>query len=363
MSVSALLSVFSAVLIIFSFLSTSCSDNSQEQSVNLYEVNAPSQLILRSEPSKSGQKIVSIPDKSKIEVDNVENGWAHIKWDDYEGYVNADYIIPINTESVSQYSTADTSYSDDSSKSLKQLGYKYLPLIVLVLFIVAVILLARDEDSMVPWWLMVVLSIGEIAYMKCTSGFMYSYWFLEPSEVGWIWTIVGYALMLGLVIGQGIMVVIWVRSTASGWFNNLLTWGASLFAGIFFFMVLSTLDKFELIYVVFSLGLIICLVGLVYYSIRSWSEVWYISLIDMIIISAFLCLIISLLSHLIIGLIGLIAVAIFSTQGGGGSSRIFYADDEYGRKIQLWRSNTPTVAHDSYGKRYELYSDGKWRKS
>ncbi|MDE5871427.1 MAG: SH3 domain-containing protein [Muribaculaceae bacterium] len=348
--------------LLFSLLSVSCSDDSQEQSVNLYEVNAPSQLILRSEPSKSGQKIVSIPDKTRIEVEEVENGWAHIKWDDHDGYVNADYIIPVKTESVSQSSTADTSYSEGSSQSLKRLGYEYLPFIVLILFIVAVILLVRDEDSMVPWWLMVVLSIGEIVYMECTSGFMYRYWFLEPLEVGWLWTIVGYALMLGLVIGQGIMVVIWVRSTASGWFNNLLTWGAGLFAGLFFFMMMSTLDKFELIYLIFSLGTIMCLVCLVYYSIRSWSEVWYICLIDMIIIPSFIGLIISLLSHLIIGLIGLIAVSIFSVQGGGGSSRYFYAEDDHGNKIRLKRSYNPNIAHDSYGQMYELYSDGKWRR-
>ncbi len=360
------LSFFPVILIgiLILSLTTSCSDNSRNERENLYEVNAPSQLILRSEPSKSGQKIISIPDKTKIPVDNIENGWAHVEWEGYEGYVNAEYILPLTNETESQVSDANSSRLVDSSKSLKKLGYDYLPFLILVLFVASVVWWVQDEDSKIPWLLMVLVSVGEIVYLECTSGFMYRYWFLEPLEVGWLWTIVGYAIMLGIVIGQGLMVVIWVRSTSSGWFNSLLIWGISFFAGMFFFMVLSEYKKADLFQVILCLVFVATLVSIVYYSNRSWSEVWYITLIDMILIPSFICLIISLLSHIIIGLIGLITVLIFSAKNTGDSgSKWFYAEDDFGNKIRLKRSDTPTIAYDSYGKMYELYSDGKWRKS
>lgn len=364
---SSLFSIFPTILIGLFILSlyASCSqDTVSNEKENLYVVNAPSQLILRSEPSKSGQKIISLPDKTKIKVDYVENGWAHVEWEGYEGYVNADYILPLTAETVShQVSAPVSSEQVAESKSLKKLGFDYLPFLILVLFVASVVWFAQDEDSMIPWILMVFVSVSEIVYLECTSGFMYRFWFLEPSEVGWIWTIVCYGIMLGIVIGQGFLIAAWVRSTSSGWINNLLVWGVGFFAGIFFFMILSNFEKADMVQVLMCLFFVMSLFGLVYYSNRNWTEVWYVALIDMILIPSFICLIISLLSHIIIGIVGLIALLIFSVKTPSGSSKWFYVEDDFGNQIRLRRSKTPHVAYDSYGEMYEYYSDGKWRKS
>ena len=55
-------------------------------------VNAPNGLILRKEASKSGEVIMTISDKSKVEIIEKTEEWYKVKYGNYEGYLFAEYV-------------------------------------------------------------------------------------------------------------------------------------------------------------------------------------------------------------------------------------------------------------------------------
>lgn len=55
-------------------------------------VNAPNGLILRKEASKSGEVIMTISDKSKVEIIEKSEDWYKVKYGNYEGYLFAEYV-------------------------------------------------------------------------------------------------------------------------------------------------------------------------------------------------------------------------------------------------------------------------------
>lgn len=55
-------------------------------------VNAPNGLILRKEASKSGEVIMTISDKSKVEAIEKSGEWYKVKYGNYEGYLFAEYV-------------------------------------------------------------------------------------------------------------------------------------------------------------------------------------------------------------------------------------------------------------------------------
>lgn len=55
-------------------------------------VNAPNGLILRKEASKSGEIIMTISDKSKVEAIEKSGEWYKVKYGNYEGYLFAEYV-------------------------------------------------------------------------------------------------------------------------------------------------------------------------------------------------------------------------------------------------------------------------------
>ena len=55
-------------------------------------VNAPNGLILRKEASKSGEVIMTISDKSKVEIIEKSEEWYKVKYGNYEGYLFAEYV-------------------------------------------------------------------------------------------------------------------------------------------------------------------------------------------------------------------------------------------------------------------------------
>lgn len=55
-------------------------------------VNAPNGLILRKEASKSGQVIMTISDKSQVEIIEKSGDWYKVKYNNNEGYLFAEYV-------------------------------------------------------------------------------------------------------------------------------------------------------------------------------------------------------------------------------------------------------------------------------
>lgn len=55
-------------------------------------VNAPNGLILRGEASKSGEIIMTVSDKSEVEIIEEDGEWYKVKYNSHEGYLFAEYV-------------------------------------------------------------------------------------------------------------------------------------------------------------------------------------------------------------------------------------------------------------------------------
>lgn len=55
-------------------------------------VNAPNGLVLRNEASKSAKPITTVYDNAKVEILEQSGEWYKVKYDNYEGYMFAEYI-------------------------------------------------------------------------------------------------------------------------------------------------------------------------------------------------------------------------------------------------------------------------------
>lgn len=55
-------------------------------------VNAPSGLVLRGEPAKTGEPITTIEDKAKVEIIEKSGEWYKVTYNGQEGYLFAEYV-------------------------------------------------------------------------------------------------------------------------------------------------------------------------------------------------------------------------------------------------------------------------------
>lgn len=356
-------------IILFLFISNCCIGCSDDTSATkedgiLYEVNAPSQLIVRTQPSKSSDKILSLPDKSVIHVYSVENGWAHVISNDYDGYVNADYITMLSAESRSN-EVASKVDEKKSGNDLKKTGYKSLPYVVLVLALIALILMYNDEDEYLVW-LLLLMSLAELAYMLCMSGHLYRFWFLEPSEVGWLMVVVNYIITFGILILQGILVFGVISDSSSGWGNGILNFIFSFFAGFSIFGLISSFDRFDIVVVGMACVFIAGLIGVLYYSLRDWTDVLKMAVVNSVVVPVFLGLLINMLMLIIFvsvalifmrGNIGGISSNSSSSESGGLKRYVIHEDGERFDLTQMY-STSECDYSDQYGGRWEKTSSG-----
>lgn len=58
-------------------------------------VNAPSGLVLRSEASKSGAPLATVPDKTEVEVVEESGEWYKVRINGQEGYLFKEYVVNV----------------------------------------------------------------------------------------------------------------------------------------------------------------------------------------------------------------------------------------------------------------------------
>ena len=61
---------------------------------NNYIVNSKHGLNVRSQPSVNSNVVATLSYQTEIEVNAFEGDWAKILWNEGEGYVNKNYIVP-----------------------------------------------------------------------------------------------------------------------------------------------------------------------------------------------------------------------------------------------------------------------------
>lgn len=78
-------------------------------------VNAPNGLILRKEASKSGEVVMTISDKSSVEILDESGEWYKVKYNDNEGYLFAEYV-----DAEKEEETEKTEGTEESTEEQKE---------------------------------------------------------------------------------------------------------------------------------------------------------------------------------------------------------------------------------------------------
>lgn len=350
-----------------------CEEKSLTKEHQLYTVDAPSQLIVRDQPSANGKKITSLPHKSQVRIDTIIDGWGRVADIELNGYVNMSYVTKSTLDVASSRDTVheeSLKYSAESlfssNKGFKDFCYHNMPYAILILLIIGCICLA-NENVLLMNVSLVLLSLSEMLYLCCNSGYGSDFWFVDEHKVGWIMVIVDYLLVLGLAVGQALMVFASSGYYMSGWANGISTWILSPFAGIFIMASILSMH-FDLIPFLLGIGAFMTLIAVTYFSVRQLPLAIGVSILDMFVITTFLAFVLSMSMIIFAGLLIFIGICIFGNPesvSGKSGQQCVEIENEYGEKVTLMlEKNTPYMGYDSANSRwYEKKSDGYWYRS
>lgn len=170
-----------------------------------YRVTTNSHLNVRSYASASAPKMGTLSNGSEVEVYEISNGWAKIKYGYAHAYVKAQYLSEVDEQPVvttsSQNSRIDISFglSDDDLEGIA--------IIIAILSGFLFIIDRSREDKPLKGVLYVAnlimflaTALLEIVYVIRYQN--YSIWFCSISEVGWLWAIIDFFIFGGIVINQ-----------------------------------------------------------------------------------------------------------------------------------------------------------------
>lgn len=171
-----------------------------------YEVTANTFLNIRSYASASAPVLGTIDKGGEVEVYEITNGWAKIRYDEGYAYVSAQYLKKVESEEVSSFS--NKSIFNFSSWKLGDGGAEWMVLVIaslsLVLFFIR---LNRGEDDplegnlhVTNWIVFLTLSIVELIYLALMGND--AVWFCMPDTVGWVWTVIDFLLFGFIVFNQ-----------------------------------------------------------------------------------------------------------------------------------------------------------------
>lgn len=169
----------------------SANEDSERLAPGMYTVNVSSTLSVRRSPSTSGAKIGALSKGSQVEVLESTGGWARIAYGGSTAYVKADYLEAAPTQG--------TAY-EDSGKGLWRGVLYAVPFLILVLAAIAIF----AEDALFTWSA-VALGFAELLYAAAEQHVSLSSalpWFCTPEEVGWIWTVVNFGLLVVVLFFQ-----------------------------------------------------------------------------------------------------------------------------------------------------------------
>lgn len=167
---------------------------SQEIDTGLYKVDVNTSLVVREAPSSQAPKIGSVKKGDLLEVQSCVDGWAEIKYDGQKGYVSARYLVACTPSGECIIPGINDNLFDSQ---VYMFLYKKMPFVILGLGIL-LLLLARTPLSGV---LLVLMGVSELLFVAgCMApGHSSMVWFGDPGEVGWLYAILGFALLIGVL--------------------------------------------------------------------------------------------------------------------------------------------------------------------
>lgn len=200
-------------ILLFFTLASFIFAGTESTGLGTYSVNVTSSLIMRSAPDQNSAKLGNLQNGELIHVESIQNGWAKITYHSQTGYVKADYIVKHITQ---EYKI------EDNFISTNHFLYKTMPYAGLGLFVLLLIFLWANTEKPVLI-VLCLLGIVEILFsIGCEEKSGVNPWFCEPNSTGWLWTIINYFIMVGILAMQYYFYKGYVKRFDFGCFGNLL---------------------------------------------------------------------------------------------------------------------------------------------
>lgn len=191
----------------------------------LYEVNVSSTLNVRGAPA--GDKIGSLSKGDVVQVVACEDGWAQVSLaNGRTGYVSEQYLVPYS-------SPAASSGFSRSSISLRQLKH-YAPFVILLFAILTGIGAYVDSKSLF-FASYVLWGAAEMFMFYKGGGNSALVWFCDPSDVGWIWTVINFFVAIGVLYCQYFVYQQFVLNLFDGFWKRLF-FGLFIIVGVILFL-------------------------------------------------------------------------------------------------------------------------------
>lgn len=179
-----------------------------------YVVTANTSLRIRISPNTYSSAIGSYAHGNTIQVYNIKDGWAEVRYKGLTGYVSAKYIRPsTDAPAATDDGTEDTArWSNLLSRLPQSRSQGLFWLTVALAAVVSLIQVSnnrnpdnyREQPSLfyATSALFLGLCVCEVAYFATYAGD--KTWFCSPSHMGWIWAIINF-LLFAFVLYQQVM--------------------------------------------------------------------------------------------------------------------------------------------------------------
>ena len=299
----------------------------------VYEVNVSSTLNVRNAPG--GAKIGTLNNGELVQVTACEGDWAQVTLDDGRmGYVSGQYLQPFSAPLAS----SGASYSKAGLSGLRH----YAPFAILLFAVLAFIGMRTG--------------IHPLFHMGCflwgaTELFMFGagsdsalVWFCDPSDVGWIFTIINFFIAIGVLFFQYTIYREFVGNLFDGFWRKLL-FGIFVMTGVILFLGMFQNWYFILAFVPYMAVLL--------YLCRE-SGIWM-SLSFTVFAFGLGISFLGMLSTLILGALLWLGLAAFSGSGGSNGSRGNIIIEDY--------DGTYEAYEHGFGIYKDVTGSGKtWRK-
>lgn len=180
-----------SLLLLFIGLSVSLCFAAQD-----YRVKVKTTLNVRSLPDPKSSVLGTLNNGDHIEVYEIANGWAKIKFNNKEAYISSEFISPIYQSA----SSGDNTFRS-SNDSKRTVVYIILGLSAIALLIRKIKTVEESEGVTLVFSYLILLSICalELYYFIGLEG---DTWFCSPNTVGWIWTIINFFIFGGILFVQ-----------------------------------------------------------------------------------------------------------------------------------------------------------------
>lgn len=217
-----------------------------------YKVSVQSSLTVRNNP-KTGEKIGSLYNGNSVEVLECTNGWAKIKYGSSFGYVKADYLQPLE---LVDSDTDDYNLNKITLDSIEKIQ-SFMPFVVLALTLLLWLFLSIDSQISFQITCF-LLGLSELLlFIPINGGGGDSIpSFCEPNDVGWLFAIINFIIMVIILLFQYYIYRGFTRELGFGFWKNLF-FTAFMFLGMLSFCAIFTVSAYSII--VFAIFFIVLL--------------------------------------------------------------------------------------------------------